>query len=101
MAFGLKRGPTRHNRAVGIKLPILLDAGAPMADLQAGVDVLGEDTSAGGVPAARPRRTSVEEELDLFGAAKIEMLADHLLEELAAVERAVEDLGACLLKLKN
>jgi hypothetical protein len=82
------------------ELEVLLDAGVPVTDLEAGVDALGEDAGARGL-APGPLGTAAEDELDLVGAAEVEVLADHLLEEQAAVQGAVEDPGVGDLKLQD
>src|SRR5579859_4017480 len=64
------------------------------------MDVLGEDAGARRLPPA-DWPASAEDELDLVWATQIEVVADDRLEELAAVERAVEDLGARHLELKD
>src|SRR5438876_2906764 len=72
-------------------LVVLLDARAFVVDVQRGGDALGEHP---GAEAAR-RATgdaAAEDELDLVGAADVEILADDLLEEDAAGHRTVEDL---------
>src|SRR5215467_2637830 len=75
--------------------------GVAVADVQVGADVLGEDAGACGQLAAPVRESAAEDQGDVLGAAQDEMLTDHLLEELTAVERAVKDLGACDLELKD
>ena len=72
-----------------------------MPDPDAGVDMSGEDASAERPLTAPPGKAAVEEELHPLGAAEVEVVADHLLEELAAVQRAIEDLSAADLELEN
>lgn len=78
-----------------------LDAGVPVGDLQAGIDLLGEDSGPGRRLTATARDAAAEEELDALRSAEVDVILDHLLEQLAAVERAVEDLGATDLELKQ
>jgi hypothetical protein len=47
------------------------------------------------------RYPSIEDELDLLGAAEVEVLADHLFEEQAAVHRPVEHLSGRELRLQD
>jgi len=73
-------------------LVILLDASVFVVDVERGGDALSEDAG------SHPSRGSagdaaIEDQLDLLGATEIEVLADHLLEEDAAVHRAIEYLG--------
>src|SRR5262249_24939677 len=84
-----------------VELEVLLDVSSAVTDVQVGADVLGEDASAGGRLTATAREAAAEDQGHLLGAAQVEMLTDHLLEELTAVWRAVEDLGACDLELKD
>ncbi len=75
------------------------DPEVEVADLQAGVDLLAEDPGSGRWLAAATQDAAAEDELHALGSAKVEVVFDHLLKELTAVERAVEDLGATDLKL--
>ena len=73
-------------------LVILLDPGVLVIDVQGRGDVLGDDAG------AEPSRgaagdPAIEDQLDLVGAAEIEVLADHLFEEQPAMHRAIEHLG--------
>ena len=61
---------------------------------------MGDDAGAKPCPCIA-RDPAIEDELDLFGAAKIEVLADHLFEEHAAVRRAVEHLCGRELRLQD
>jgi len=81
-------------------LVILLDPGVLVMDVQGGGDVLGEDSGSelSRGPAGDP---AVEDQLDLFWTTQIEVLADHLLEEHAAMHRSVEHLGQGELGLED
>ena len=52
-------------------------------------------------PGVRADDPAVEDQLHLVGAAEVEVLADHLLEEQAAVHRPVEHLGERELGLQD
>ena len=79
---------------------ILLDARALVVDVQRWRDPLGEDA---GAEAARSGTDdpAVEDQLDLVGAAEVEVLANDLLEEQAAVHGLVEHLGERELGLQD
>jgi hypothetical protein len=79
---------------------VLLDARSFVVDVQRGRDALGEDAGAeaAGGPAGH---APVEDQGDLVGAADVEVLADDLLEEDAAGDRLVEDLGEGELRLQD
>src|ERR1700736_402510 len=63
-------------------------------------DVLGHD--AGAEPCRRAARDpAVEDELDLFRAAEIEVLPDYLLEEQATMHRSIEHLSGRKLGLQD
>src|SRR5215471_15626394 len=79
---------------------VLLDARVLVIDIQGWGDILcdhpGSEAGFGIAP-----DPAIEDEFDLFGAAEIEVLADHLLEEQTTVQRSVEDLGGGELRLQN
>lgn len=81
-------------------LVVLLDAGLFVVDVQRRHHAVGDD--AGAEP---PRRAAahlaVEHQAHLAGAADVEVLADHLLEEDAPGHRLVEHLGERELGLQN
>src|SRR5262249_7046475 len=64
-------------------LVVLLDAGALVVDVQRGRDALGEDAGAEAAGGGTDD-LAVEDQLDLVGAAEVEVLANDLLEEQAA-----------------
>jgi hypothetical protein len=71
-----------------------------VVDVQRGGDSLGEDASAeaaGGAAGHAP----AEDELDLIGAANVEVFADDLFEEDAPGHELVEDLGESELRLQG
>ena len=72
-----------------------------MADLQRGIDVGAEDAGAEGSFTAAPGQAFVKQQLHLLGTAQVELVADHLLKELAAVQGPVEDFGAAHLELQD
>src|SRR6202521_941602 len=79
---------------------ILLDPALLVVDVQRRGDAVGDD--AGAEPAGcAPVDPSVEHQADLAGAADIEVLADHLLEEDAPGDRLVEHLGERELGLQD
>src|SRR5215471_3567984 len=81
-------------------LVVLLDARVLVIDVQGWGDILGDDPGAkAGLGMARD--PAIEDEFDLLGAAEIEVLADHLLEEQTTVQRSVEDLGGGELRLQD
>src|SRR5271170_3314051 len=81
-------------------LVVLLDAGLLVIDVQRRHHAVGDDTGA-----EPPRRAAahlaVEHQAHLAGAADIEVLADHLLEEDAPRHRLVEHLGERELGLQD
>src|ERR1700686_1406305 len=81
-------------------LVVLLDAGLLVIDVQRRDHAVGDDTGA-----EPPRRAAahlaVEHQAHLAGAADIEVLADHLLEEDAPRHRLVEHLGERELGLQD
>lgn len=79
---------------------ILLDAGVLVVDVQRGRDTLGEDAGAHASRGAAGD-AAIEDQLNLVRTAEIEVLADHLLEEQAAVHRAIEPLGQGKLGLQD
>ena len=77
-------------------LEVLLDVGVLVLDVQAGGDPGGDDA---GPIAVRGWRGAAgdplgEQQADAIGATEVEVLADHRLEEVTALDRLVEDLGA-------
>lgn len=87
-------------RRAAVELEVLLDLGVAVADMEAGMNALGQHPRARRLsPGALAAAT--EEELDLVRAAEVEMVADHLLEELATVQRSVEDPGVGDLRLQD
>lgn len=84
-----------------VALPILLNSGAEVLDVDGGVDIGAEDAGPEGVLALVLGKALVEEQLHPLGTAEVELVADDLLEELAAMEGPVEDLGAAHLKLQD
>ena len=79
-------------RSARFFLVVLLDARVLVIDVERGRHVAGEDA---GAPARRraPRDLAIEDQLHLLGAAEVEVLADHLLEEQAAMDGLIEHLG--------
>ena len=75
-------------------LVVLLDARVLVVDVQGWGDILRDHPGAKAV-SRMARYPAMEDEFDLLRAAKIEVLADHLLEEQATVHRSVEDPGWC------
>ena len=73
-------------------LVVLLDPGVFVLDVQGRCYVLGQDAG------PKPSRClavdlAIEDQLDFLRATEIEVLADHLFEEQAAVQRSIEHLG--------
>ena len=64
-------------------------------DVQARLHAVGDDPCAvaKGRRRSGPRQAQGEEEADAVGPAEIEVLADDGFEEVAALHRAVEDVG--------
>src|SRR5215469_2128171 len=81
-------------------LVVLLDARVLVIDIQGWGDILCDHPGSEAGFRIAPDR-AIEDEFDLFGAAEIEVLADHLLEEQTTVQRSVEDLGGGELRLQN
>src|SRR3974377_1227994 len=81
-------------------LVILLDPGVFVVDVERGCDALGEDAGAH-PPRGSAGDPAIEDQLDLLGTTEIEVLADDLLEEHAAMRRAVEHLGQGKLGLQD
>src|SRR5438874_7729067 len=81
-------------------LEVLLDPGVLVVDVQRGDDPVGDHA---GAEASRCRLgdPTSKEELNLLGAADVEVLADDLFEEDAAVDRTVEHLGERELGLED
>jgi hypothetical protein len=79
---------------------VLLDARVLVIDVQGWGDVLGDHPGAraGSRTAWHP---ALEDEFDLLPVAKIEVLADHLLEEQPTMHRSVEDPGGGELRLQD
>jgi hypothetical protein len=78
----------------------LLDVAARVRPVQAGDDAVQQD--AGLEPAGRVRAApAVYQQLDAVRVAKLEVVAEHLLEALPPALRAVEDLGAADLQLEQ
>src|SRR3974377_790480 len=65
-------------------LVILLDPGVFVVDVERGCDALGEDAGAH-PPRGSAGDPAIEDQLDLLGTTEIEVLADDLLEEHAAI----------------
>src|SRR5258706_5992187 len=83
-----------------IFLVILLDARVLVIDVQGRGHIVGHHPGA----EARPRIArypAIEDELNFLGSAEVEVLADHLFEEQAAVHGAVEHLGDRELRLQD
>ena len=83
-----------------IELPVLLDPGRAVLDLERWLGAGPEDPRPGGCPAIA-QDAVLEQDLQLLGPAQIELVGDDLLEEGAAMEWAVEDLGAADLELED
>src|SRR6201988_2481114 len=81
-------------------LVVLLDARVLVIDIQGWGDIL-RDHSGAKAGSRMARDPAIEDEFDLLRAAEIEVLADHLLEEQATVQRPVEDLGGGELRLQD
>src|ERR1700741_481052 len=81
-------------------LVVLLDARVLVIDIQGWGDIL-RDHSGAKAGSRMARDPAIEDEFDLLRAAEIEVLADHLLEEQATVQRPVEDLGGGELRLPD
>jgi hypothetical protein len=69
-------------------LVVLLDAGVLVVEVERGGDALGHDAG------AHPSRGSagdaaLEDQLDFLGTTEIEIFADHLFEEDAAVQQGL------------
>src|SRR5215831_12429416 len=81
-------------------LVVLLDAGLLVVDVQRRHHAVGNDTGAE-LPRRAAAHLAVEHQADLAGAADIEVLADHLLEEDAPRDRLIEHLGQRELGLQD
>src|SRR5689334_13091298 len=84
-------------------LEVLLDVGVLVLDVQAGRDPGSDDAGPVAVrgcwrAAGDPLR---EQQADAIGAAEVEVLADHRLEEVPPLDRLVEDLGPTDLELPD
>jgi hypothetical protein len=79
---------------------VLLDPAVLVIDVQGRSDVLCDDAGAerSRRPAADP---AVEDQPHFLGATEIEVLADHLLEEQAAMHGPIEHLGQGELGLQD
>ncbi len=73
-------------------LVVLFDPRVLVIDVQGRSDVLGDDAGAE-LPRCPAGDGAVEDQPDLLWATQIEVLADHLFEEEAAVHGPVEHLG--------
>src|ERR1700730_622080 len=73
-------------------LVVLLDAGLLVVDVQRRDHAVGDDTGAE-LPRRAAAHLAVEYQAHLAGAADIEVLANHLLEEDASRHRLIEHLG--------
>ena len=81
-------------------LVVLLDARVLVVDVQRRGDPAGDDAGAiprGGASGDAP----VEDQLHVVGAAHVEVLAQHLVEEDPPLRRSVEHLGPSELRLQN
>ena len=81
---------------------ILLEVGVFVVDVQGRRDALGDDARpASAVGGGLSLHLARKDQLHLFGTAQIDVLADDLLEEAAAMDTAVPDLGEGELGLEN
>jgi hypothetical protein len=79
---------------------VFLYPGVLVIDVEGGGDALGED--AGRQPSrGAAGHAAIKDQLDLVGAAEIEVLADHLFEKQPAMDRAIEHLGQRKFGLKD
>src|SRR2546426_1015233 len=83
-----------------VELEVLLDASVLVIEAQAGLDAGSQHASAE-VTWSVASDAALEEQLHPVGTADIEVVADHFLEEFAAVQGAIEDLGEADLHLEN
>ena len=95
------------DRRLGSQCPVFLvilldalDARVLVIDVQGWGDVMGDHPGAE-LPPRLASDLAIEDELHLLRAAEIEVLTDHLLEEQAAVPRAIEHLGGGELRLQD
>ena len=81
-------------------LEVLLDVTALVLDMQAGQDAVGDDARR---EAARRVRhdLAIDQELDPIRAAKIEIVANHLLKKLPSTHGVIEHLGEADLHLQD
>jgi len=71
---------------------VLLDAGALVVDVQGWNDAIGDDTGPE-TAGCGFGHSAVEDELYLFGAADVQVFADHILEEDPATDGTIQHLG--------
>ena len=81
-------------------LVVLLDARTLVIDMQRGNYPLGDDAGAK-APRGAPVNASLEDQLGLTGAADIQVLPNHFLEERAPRHRPVQHLGERELRLQD
>jgi len=73
---------------------ILLEVGVFVIDVQGGRDALGENARpASAVGGGLSLHLAIKDQLHLFGTAQINILANDFLEEAAAMDPPVPDLG--------